>query len=272
MTKTVQDLNAKARWLRIETLRIHRNAPETRIASGLSCVEILAVLYYGGILRHKPTDPSWAGRDRLVISKGHGGITLYPILAELGYLEPNELAQIGRPGSRLGSIPDATIPGFETTNGSMGHGLGLACGMALGLKKRHRDESVFVLCGDGELFSGAMWEAVMLTGQLGLDNLCAIVDNNQRSMLDDVKNIVDMAPLPEKFAMFKWSAAAVDGHDVQALHTALGSMRKERQARPKVLVANTIKGKGIPSLETDPLCHTRTLSAKQVEDGIKSLS
>ncbi|MEI8064672.1 MAG: transketolase, partial [Verrucomicrobiota bacterium] len=141
-------LKQKADWVRRETLRIHSHAPETRIASSLSPVEVLTALYYGGVMQFDAKNPQWPGRDRFIASKGHGCIALYPILADLGFIAPTELATVGKFGARLGGIPDAQIPGVETTNGSLGHGLGVACGIALGLKRRSVDAFVYVLIGD----------------------------------------------------------------------------------------------------------------------------
>ncbi len=167
----------KVKHVRRETLVLHYLAPETRVASSLSCVEILVALYYGKILNFKPENIHWEGRDRFIISKGHGAISLFPILADLGFFKKEELSKIGTQGSFLGGIPDPIIPGFETVNGSLGHGLGVACGISLGLKKKKKDESVFVLSGDGELSEGSVWEAVMFAGHHQLDNLILIVDN-----------------------------------------------------------------------------------------------
>jgi transketolase len=155
------DLKAKARWVWLETLRIHRRAPETRLASSLSPVEIFVALYYGGVLRFNPTQPLTETRDRCIISKGHGSICMYPILADLGFFAMEELEHVCESGSFLGGIPDPVIPGYETVNGSLGHGLGVATGMALGLNRKGSDRDVFVIAGDGELHEGSNWEAAM---------------------------------------------------------------------------------------------------------------
>jgi len=267
----IRSLEDKASRIRIETLNIHRTSQETRIASSLSCVEIFVALYYGKILNFKPSDPNWENRDRFIISKGHGAISLYPILAGLGYFDSSELAKVGKEGSFLGGIPDYIIPGFETTNGSLGHGLGVACGMSLALKKKKRNEKVFVLLGDGELYEGSVWEAVMFAGEHGLDNLTLILDNNKICMLDYCKNILDLEPLEEKFKVFKWDAQAVDGHDLCGLYETLSALKKKETGRPKVLIANTVKGKGVASLERDPLCHIKNLNEAEINAAIEGL-
>jgi transketolase len=255
----------KALWVRKETLKIHKIAQETRIASSLSAVEIFVVLYYGKILTYNAKNITWEGRDRFIISKGHGAISLYPVLADLGYFKEEELKKVCKEGTFLGGIPDSIIPGFETINGSLGHGLGVACGIALGLKRKKQTEAVFVLLGDGELYEGSVWEAIMFAGEHKLDNLVLVLDNNRISMLDYCKKILDLEPHKEKFTAFKWDVSIVDGHDVTQLYDSLKTLKEERNNRPKVLIANTIKGKGIPSLETDPLCHIKSLKPAEID-------
>jgi len=259
-------LREKALWVRQETLKIHKVAPGTRVASSLSDVEIFTVLYYGKILRFDLDNTQWEGRDRLIVSKGHGAISLYPILADLDFFDKKELKRVGKEGSFLGGIPDPLIPGFETVNGSLGHGLGVACGMALALKRKEIDANVFVLLGDGELSEGAVWEAIMFASHHGLDNLIAIVDNNKISMLDYCKNIIDLEPLEDKFRSFSWDVESVDGHDVEGLYEAITRFKGNGGSQPKAIIANTIKGKGVPLLENDPLCHVKSLTEGEVDD------
>lgn len=264
MASKTDDLRQKADWVRRETLRIHSAAPETRIASSLSPVEILTALYYG-VLRFDPARPLWEGRDRFIASKGHGCIALYPILADTGFIRREELNSVGKPGSRLGGIPDAQIPGIETTNGSLGHGLGVACGIALALRRKRSEAIVYVLVGDGELCEGSVWEAVMFAGQQRLSNLVLLVDFNGVAMLDYSRNIIDLDPLDEKLRTFHWDAVALDGHDPVSLRDTLMRWRQPGTGdRPKAIVARTIKGKGVPQLETDAMSHIKTLSPQQI--------
>jgi transketolase len=258
-------LKQKASWVREETLKIHKIAQETRIASSLSAVEIFVTLYYGKIINFDSTNLRWEKRDRLIISKGHGAISFYPILADMGYFDKEELGRVGQEGSFLGCIPDCIIPGFETTNGALGHGLGVACGISLALKRKGRGEKVFVILGDGELFEGSIWEAVMFAGEHRLDNLIVIIDHNEVCMLDYCRNVIDLGPLDDKFRVFKWKAEAVDGHDVYALYHALVTLRGDKEDKPRVLIAHTIKGKGIPRLETDPLSHVKSLKGEEID-------
>lgn len=264
--KLIDFLTRKATWVRKETLNIHKIAQETRLASSLSCVEIFVTLFYGDIVKHRPYNPEWEDRDRFIISKGHGGISFYPILADKGYFDKKMLSKVCIEGSFLGGIPDCIIPGFETTNGSLGHGLGVACGISLGLKLKKKSNNVFVLIGDGELYEGAIWEAVMFAGEHRLNNIVMIIDNNRVSMLDYCKNIINLEPLEEKFMAFRWHVETVDGHDVGELYKVLKKLKTTKKGgKPKVLIANTIKGKGIAQLENDPLSHIRNLNPKEID-------
>jgi transketolase len=263
--KSWQVLKEKAQWVRRETLKLHKRAPGTRLASSLSDIEILVVLFYGGILDCDPQDLHAEDRDRLIVSKGHGAISLYPILADLDFFAKAELYKIGQKDSFLRIIPDAAVPGFETVNGSVGHGLGVACGIAIGLKRKGVKQKVFVLCGDGELNEGANWEAIVFAAHHELDNLIVVVDNNRMSMLGYQKEILDIEPMGEKFAVLGWETKTVDGHDLEQLYTALCGLKERCQKKPAILIANTVKGKGVPLLERDPLCHVKSLKPDEVD-------
>jgi len=269
--KLTEFLKEKALWVRKETLNIYRIAPGIRLASSLSDVEIFTTLYYGKILKFNPKDIKWEGRDRFIISKPHGAISLYPILADLGFFDKGELKKMGKNNSFLGDIPDTTVPGFETINGALGHGLGVACGVALGLKNKNSKSRVFVLLGDGELNEGSVWEAIMFAGYHKLSNLILIVDNNKISMLNYCKNIIDLSPLQEKFRVFKWKVKIVNGHNIKELYKSLKELKKEKGNYPKVLIANTIKGKGVSQLENDILCHIRVLKEDEIINAIKKI-
>lgn len=255
MTTTAADLKARAEWVWRETLAIHRRAPETRLASSLSSVEIFVALYYGGVLAFDPARPLAEERDRCVISKGHGSICMYPILADLGYFKAEELQRVCKSGSFLGGIPDPVIPGYETVNGSLGHGLGVATGMALGLKRKGSASRVFVVAGDGELHEGANWEAIMFAAQHRLDNLHLIVDDNRISMLGHTDDIVSHGDLAARLAAFGWTCLHVDGHDAPAVRDALLAQKASPAGRPTALIARTIKGRGVPGLAGAPLAH-----------------
>jgi transketolase len=267
-----ETLKEKVQWVRREMLKLHKHVPESRIASCLSDVEIFVALYYGGILNYNPQNPLDENRDRFIISKGHGAVSLYPVLADLGFFEKEELQKIGTEQSFLCVIPDTSVPGFETVNGSLGHGPGVGCGIALALKRKKQNKNVFVLCGDGELNEGSVWEAVMFAAFHKLNNLVLIIDNNKISMLGYQKDILGLDPLDKKFEAFGWEAKRVDGHNLEELHGALNSFKHNQSNAPKVLIADTYKGKGILGLEGDPLCHVKSLKPDDIDKYLLSIA
>jgi transketolase len=244
---------AKKVWL--DTIKLHLSAPETRLASSVSAVEIFVSLFYGRVLNFNSQQPFSEDRDRLIVSKGHGSICMYPILADLGFFPHAELSRVGRKGGILGAIPDPIIPGYETVNGSLGHGVGVGAGIATALRLKASPRSVFVVTGDGELHEGANWEAFMFAAHNRLENLNVIVDNNKISMLDHTNRIVDHRSLAAKFRAFGWICYEADGHDVGSVTDTLLKMKETCKGAPKVLIANTIKGRGIEGLENVSLSH-----------------
>ena len=262
----INQLRKKAQWVWEETLRIHKRSPETRVASSLSPIEIFVVLYYGGFLKQDPKNPKWEGRDRCIISKGHGSLCMYPILADLGFFPSYELHRVCEEGSFLGGIPDPVIPGYETVNGSLGHGLGVGSGIALALKCRQKSEQVFVLTGDGELHEGSNWEAIMFAAQHQLDNLTLLVDNNQICMLGPTDEIVSHRSLVEKFSAFGWTTFSVkDGHSVDQLYQVISSASADKTGKPKVIVVNTKKGNRVPGLENAALSHVTAIKTELID-------
>ncbi len=272
MNIEIADLPERAKWVWLETLKIHHKAPETRIASSLSPVEIFVALYYGGVLRFDPKNPLSETRDRCIISKGHGSICMYPILADLGFFPALELDRVCQAGGFLGGIPDPVIPGYETVNGSLGHGMGVATGSALALKVKKSDRSIFVVTGDGELHEGSNWEAIMFASHHKLDNLNLIVDDNQISMLGKTNNIVTHASLAVRLDAFGWDCVELDGHDVFAVQRELMKMKSRRNGKPKALIAKTKKGHGIPDLEGMDLAHVMNPSPAWMDSVLGDLN
>ena len=266
------ELRKKVLWVWKETIEIHLRAPETRLASSLSVIEIFVALYYGGVLKFNPIKPLDDKRDRCIISKGHGSICMYPILADLGFFSIDELQNVCKKNSFLGGIPDPVIPGYETVNGSLGHGLGVASGISLALKTKKNKQDVFVITGDGELHEGANWEAIMFASHHKLDNLNLIIDNNKISMLDHTDNIVSHVDLKTRLSSFGWDCEEVDGHDVRALQNLFLKNKNIRNGKPKAIIASTLKGRGVPGLQDAPLSHIINPKPELLQEILKNLS
>ena len=258
-------LRRKADLLWRDTLLLHEREPGIRVASCLSCVELLTVLFCGGYLRRMIGDPQWNNRDRFIASKGHGAVSLYPLFAELGFMDREELRKIGGSDTPLGMIPDPAVPGIETVNGSLGHGLGVGLGMAIALRRRASSARVVVLHGDGELGEGAVWEAVSLAADLGMANLFLLVDVNGKSMLGSCRRGAES--WRKVFSAFGWRAVCCsDGHDIAQLDRAMDELFRETAPGPSVLLAETVKGHGVPELESAELSHVMTLSSSRIKE------
>jgi transketolase len=259
-----------ARRVREHVIRIAGTPNGCHIGGALSCVEILVTLYFDA-LRLDPVDPHWAHRDIFIFSKGHAAAALYGVLAERGYLAAEELSTYGAAGSRLLGHPTRGIPGIEFATGSMGHGLSLGVGVALGLKRRgDRERRVFVLVGDGETQEGSVWEAAMAAHHYGLDNLCAIVDRNLGQNDGNTERVIRLGEVEARWEAFGWAARTVAGHEFKELRVALSEV-PFTEGLPSVVVAKTVKGRGVPDIEGDPRSHYMTLSARNVERALRSL-
>lgn len=259
----------KIRWVWEETLKLHGRSMETRVASSLSCIDLLVVLYYNQFIKYKADEPLWEDRDRFIISKGHGSISYFPILADLNFFPMKELEHVSESNRLLKAIPDNLIPGYETINGSLGHGINVGCGISIALRARRKDNKVIVLCGDGELNEGSNWEGIMFAGHHQLDNMFVIIDNNKGSMLDFSKNIINLEPFEEKFQAFGWESYRCNGHNIEELNESYKEIFSSNIKKPKVLIADTIKGKGVPQFEVDPLSHIKSLNWDDINSLIK---
>jgi transketolase len=246
-------------------------ARSSHVGSCLSVADILAVLF-GEVLRLDPLDPGWQDRDRFIMSKGHAAAIVYAALAEVGYLSRAELDQYGLNGGNLfGHVTQAGVPGIELSTGSLGHGLPVATGMALYGKRNDHPWRVFVQMSDGELDEGSNWEAILFAGHHGLDNLVAIVDYNGIQSLDRVELTLRLEPLGAKFASFGWGVVDLDGHDLDALRAAFGRVPEE-SGRPTVVIARTVKGKGVSFMENQVLWHYRSAAGEELELALKEVS
>ncbi|HOY08644.1 MAG TPA: transketolase [Candidatus Omnitrophota bacterium] len=247
--KTTLSLSQKARDIRIQTLQMITRAGKGHIGGDFSCTDILVALYYGGVLKVDPARPDWPARDRFILSKGHACEALYCILADQGFFPETELTRYQQPGCILGGHPDRSIPGIEADTGSLGHGLGVGCGLALGARLDGKDYLTFVLLGDGECCEGAVWESAMFAARHKLGNLIAVIDNNGMCVTDRLEDCTALEPLAEKWRAFGWDVQEVDGHDFNSLLSALSGVRDRVSSTPLMVVARTVKGKGVPFME-----------------------
>jgi transketolase len=248
----VEHVDDRARFVREETVRLISIAKTGHYASTFSCAEIMAALYYG-VMRLKRGEPDWVERDRFLLGKGHVAVGLYPILADWGFLDPALLDGYTRLGNPLGDHPDMRIvPGADFSSGSLGHNISVGLGMALGARLRDQDFRVFVLLGDGEMHEGQVWEAAMSAAHHQAGNLIAIVDRNRYSLDGEVDEVIGIEPLAEKWRSFGWHTTSIDGHDSAALLTTLRELRaRDAQGQPAVVIANTVKGKGVSFMESE---------------------
>lgn len=261
-------LKDKAKQIRLLVLDMIYRAKASHIGTAFSCADILTALYFGDVMNLKPEFPSWSKRDRFILSKGHGCTALYATLALKGYFPPETLRQFGQDGSNISAHATLGIlPGIEATSGSGGHGLSIGAGMALAANLDKLGNKIFVVTGDGECQEGSIWEAAMFAGQHQLNNLTLIVDNNCLQILGKTKDIVNPEPLVAKFNAFNWQAMRIDGHDFNQLITALN----HKTQKPKVIIASTIKGKGVSFMENDYMWHSLCPDEKQYQKAKEEL-
>lgn len=266
----ITELERKANWVRQEVLEMCSRAGEGRIASSFSCTEILVALFYGGILRFDPKLPDWDKRDRFILSKSPGAVALYPILSDLGFFPSIELERFCQPDGMLGPYGD-NIPGIEAVWGSLGHGLGVGAGLALAGKMDNQNYMTVVLLGDGECYEGSVWEAAMFAGHHELNHLVAIIDRNWICTIDFTENCLRLDPLESKWQAFGWDVITIDGHSFDEIFAAFKGFRTRKSTRPLMIIANTIKGKGISLLENNPMGHVIIPNGEQLEKAREEL-
>lgn len=253
----MSDLNERAKWLRQEVFKMAARVRQGHLASVLSEIEILVALFYGDVLRYTAGKPDAPGRDRIIISKGHATMGLYPILADIGYLEEGEIEQYGTFDGRLRLFGNIAIPGIDATTGSLGHGIGIGCGYCIAEPKAR----TFVVLSEGEMYEGSTWESALFAAHNRLDNLVVIVDRNRKIILGDTEDLVALEPIAAKWESFGWMTTAVDGHSCGELIDAL----KEHGDKPRVVIANTVKGRGISFMEDRAEWHYTTLTDELVD-------
>lgn len=265
-------LREKARFIRLETIRLIEIAKVGHYSSVFSAAEIFAALYYD-VMRVRPNEPGWADRDRFLMGKGHAAVGLFPILAEFGYINRATLDGYTRLGNPLGDHPDMRkVPGIDFSSGSIGHALSAGAGMAWAGRFEGRDFNVFVMLGDGEMQEGQVWEAALFAGHNKLSRLVAIIDRNGYQLDGKVDDVMAVEPLAEKWRSFGWEVHEVDGHDLAALAPLLRAVRaNERREKPCCIVARTLKGKGVSYMETEPGWHLGYLDPSDAERAVQEI-
>ena len=238
------------------------------LGGSLSLVEILATMYLS-ILKYDLNNPDWEERDRVILSKGHAALALYPTLAEAGIIDFDELNTFKKDGSRLGGHPSLNgLPGIEFASGSLGQGLSLGVGVSMALKRKNNNKSrVFVVLGDGECDEGSVWEAAMSASQFELNQLVAIIDNNSIQYDGFTADVMNLSPLENKWKSFGWDTLVVDGHSIEELYNAFSY----RSGKPIAIIAKTIKGKGVSFMENNYRYHNASLSKKLYEQAMEEL-
>lgn len=258
----------QAKKIRINAVKMVSRGGSSHIGAILSCVDILAVLY-SNIMIYNSEDPLWKNRDRFILSKGHAGAGVYATLAAHGFFSTEELEQHYQNGSRFsGHVSHKHISGVEFSTGSLGHGLPVATGMALSAKMDKRPSRAFVLLGDGELVEGANWEAIFFAAHHKLDNLVVIIDRNNLQSIKSTEQTIGLEPIKEKFEAFNWCVETVDGHNHEELTSALN---RKKKTKPLVVIAKTIKGKGVSFMENRVEWHYKYPTPEQLNLAIKEL-
>ncbi|CAB3713984.1 transketolase [Achromobacter pestifer] len=265
-------LREKARYIRLETIRLIEIAKVGHYSSVFSCAEIFASLYYD-VMRLRAGEPHWPDRDRFLMGKGHAAVGLFPVLADHGFIDRALLDGYTRLGSPLGDHPDMSkVPGVDFSSGSIGHALSNGVGMAMGGRMSQRDFNVFVMLGDGEMQEGQVWEAALFAAHNRLSRLIAIIDRNGYQLDGKVDDVMGVESLKEKWQAFGWEVHEVDGHNLLELTALLRRLRADdARAKPACVIAKTLKGKGVSYMETEPGWHLGYLALQDAQSAVDEI-
>ncbi len=264
------ELEKKAIEIRKRVFQLIYEAKTGHTGGALSATDMMTALYYS-VMNVDANEPEKADRDRFILSKGHSVEPLWCILADKGFIDEEELATFSTFGSRLIGHPNNKVPGIEMNTGSLGHGLSVASGMALAAKMDETDVRVFTIMGDGEQAEGSVWEGAMFAAHYGLDNLVAMIDRNGLQISGTTEEVMSLEPFGDKWRAFGWNVVAVDGNDMAQLVEAL-SPEKAVKGKPTLIIANTVKGKGISFVENQPAWHHKVPTEEQYLQGIDELN
>ena len=263
----------KACAIRADIIEMLHEAGSGHPGGSLSCTDILAALYFGGVLKHDPSNPKDESRDRFILAKGHAAPALYATLAEAGYLPVEELKTLRKLGTRLQGHPDCNLcPGVEVSTGSLGQGLSIAAGLAAGFKLDNMPNRVFTVMGDGETQEGQVWEAATFAAHNNLGNLIGIVDLNGLQIDGHTEDVCASGTLAGKFAAFGWEVHEVNGHDMDALIQLLAELKASTTPQPKMVIAHTVKGKGVSFMEDQAGWHGKAPNDEETERALAELA
>lgn len=266
----IKELGEIARKVRIHIVKSTHEAGSGHPGGSLSATDTLTTLYFH-FMNHNPDNPDWDKRDRFVLSKGHAAPALYGVLAESGYFEVEELMTLRKLGSRLQGHPDMNkTPGVDASTGSLGQGLSIAAGMALAAKIDRETHRVFVVCGDGEMQSGQIWEAAMFASHNKLDNLIAFLDRNNLQIDGSTNEVVSIEPIVSKWRSFGWHVIEINGHNFYEIIDALEEA-DEVEEEPTMIIAHTVKGKGVPFMEGSLAFHGKAANDEQLKIALEAL-
>jgi transketolase len=266
----IRELKAKAIQIRMDLLKIIHRAKTGHTGGSLSNTDILTALYYR-VMKIDPRNPKWEERDRFIASKGHSVESLWCILADLGFFPKEELGTYSQFGTRLIGHPNNKVPGIEMNTGALGHGLAISVGMALAAKRDGKSYRVFCLMGDGEQAEGSVWEAAMAGAHYKLDNLVGIIDRNRLQISGSTEDVMGLEPLEEKWKAFGWHVVSIDGNDMASLIEAFEAI-PEVAGKPTLIMANTVKGKGVSFAENVPHWHHHVPNDEELEKALAELS
>lgn len=259
-----------ARAVRYDVIDMIFRAEMGHPGSSLSCVEILVALYFGGILRVDPDNPDWPERDRFVLSKGHASPTLYSVLSRRGFFPRELLSTFRKTGSILTAYPDMSTPGIDMESGSLGNGLSTAVGIAMSSRIRKLDNYVYVVMGDGEQQEGLIWEGAMSAAHHHLDHIIAFVDRNRLQITGTVEQVMRISPLEEKWRSFGWNVQTIDGHSFDEIFAAIEAA-KAHCGSPSVIIADTVKGKGVSFMENELSWHRREITPEEYRQAMEEI-
>lgn len=265
MSKTIEQLEKKALEIRKTTLDVCIKAGTGHVTSSMSCIDIMVALYYGDVLRVDSKNPEWAERDRFILSKGQASPALYTILADKGFYSKEELNRFAQKDGMFGVHLQHSVPGVEITTGSLGQGLGVAAGIALGAKMSRKLYLTISLIGDGECYEGSVWETAMFASHHKLNNLVFIMDRNYLCATDFTENLIELGEMEDKWRSFGWDTLRVDGHDMAQVMGSLQNLRCRKSTKPLIIIADTVKGEGIESMANIPLWHGAAPKAEFAE-------